>query len=69
MSAAEDLRILLVKEKMTITELAKIAGEKTGKPYTVYGISQKLARNSMKYDELKLLAQILGYELKFEKVD
>lgn len=67
MSASEDLKILLLKEKTTITELAKIASEKSAKNYTVFGISQKLARNSMKYDELKFLAGVLGYKIKFEK--
>ena len=67
MSVSEDLKILLLKEKTTITELAKLATEKSGKNYTVFGISQKLARNSMKYDEIKFLASILGYNIKFEK--
>ncbi len=67
MSVSEDLKILLLKEKMTITELAKLASEKSDKKYTVYGISQKLARNSMRYDELKFLAGVLGYNIKFEK--
>ena len=66
-SASEDLKILLLKEKTTITELAKLATEKSGKNYTVFGILQKLARNSMKYDEVKFLASILGYKIKFEK--
>lgn len=66
-SVSEDLKILLLKEKTTITELAKLATEKSGKNYTVFGISQKLARNSMKYDEVKFLASILGYKIKFEK--
>ena len=67
MSVSQDLKILLLKEKATITELAKLATEKSGKNYTVFGISQKLARNSMKYDEVKFLASILGYKIKFEK--
>ncbi len=69
MSVSEDLKILLLKEKMTITELAALASEKSGKSYTVFGISQKLARSSMKYDELKFLASVLGYKIKFEKKD
>lgn len=66
-SVSEDLKILLLKEKTTITELAKLTTEKSGKNYTVFGISQKLARNSMKYDEMKFLASTLGYKIKFEK--
>ena len=68
MGSNEDLRILLVKENMTITDLARLAQEVSGKKYTVYGLSQKLVRNSMKYDELKFLAQVLGYNIKFEKI-
>lgn len=69
MSVSEDLKILLLKEKMTITELAALASQKSGKSYTVFGISQKLARSSMKYDELKFLAEVLGYRINFEKVE
>lgn len=69
MSASEDLKILLVREQTTITELAKLASEKSGKPYTIYGISQKLSRNSMKYDEVQFLAEVLGYRIKFEKIE
>lgn len=67
MSVNEDFRILLIKENLTITEFARLASEKLGKKYTVFGICQKLARNSIKYDEMKFFAQILGYNLKFEK--
>ena len=67
MSVREDLKILLVKEKMTLTELAKEAEQLTGKKYTVHSLSQKLVNNTMKYDEMKLLAGILGYKIKFEK--
>lgn len=69
MSVSEDLKILLVKEKMTITELAKLSTEKSGKSYTVFGISQKLARSSVKYDEMKFFAEVLGYKIKFEKIE
>lgn len=48
-------------------EFARLASEQSGKKYTVFGISQKLARNSIKYDEIKFFAKVLGYDLKFEK--
>lgn len=69
MSVREDLKILLVKEKMTLTELAREAEQVSGKKYTVHTLSQKLVNNSMKYDELKFLAEILGYKIVFEKFD
>lgn len=69
MSVREDLKILLVKEKMTITELAREAQAISGKKYTVHGLSQKLVNSSMKYDEMKFLAGVLGYNIKFEKIN
>ena len=69
MSVNEDFRILLIKEKLTITEFARLASEQSGKKYTVFGISQKLALNSIIYDELKFFANVLGYDLKFEKIE
>lgn len=68
MSVREDLKILLVKEKMTLTELAKEAEQQSGKKYTVHTLSQKLVNSTMKYDEMKFLAQIMGYKIKFEKI-
>ncbi len=52
---------------MTLTELAKYASEISGKKYTVHGLSQKMVNSSMKYDEMKFLAKIMGYDIKFEK--
>lgn len=69
MSVREDLKILLVKEKMTLTELASEAQRASGKKYTVHTLSQKLVNSSMKYDELKFLAGVLGYRIKFEKIN
>ncbi|RAI12202.1 MAG: hypothetical protein DK841_05430 [Candidatus Melainabacteria bacterium] len=50
-------------------EFARLASEQSGKKYTVFGISQKHARNSIKYDEMKFFAKVLGYDLKFEKIE
>ena len=50
-------------------EFARLASEQSCKKYTVFGISQKLARNSIKYDEMKFFAKVLGYDLMFEKIE
>ena len=63
MSAKETLKILLVKRNMTITKLAEILSEKTGQKYTRQSISSKLHRNSLKYDEMEIILQILGYRI------
>lgn len=68
MSANKDLRILLVNEAKTIKQLAAMASEISGKKITPEGISQKLNRNSMKYDEVQFFAGVLGYEIQFKRI-
>lgn len=68
MSANKDLRKLLLEENKTIKQLADMASQIAGKSITQYSISQKLNRNSMKYDEVQFLAGVLGYEVEFKKI-
>lgn len=68
MSANKDLRKLLLEENKTIKQLADMASQIAGKSITQYSISQKLNRNSMKYDEVQFLAEVLGYEIEFKKI-
>ena len=68
MSANKDIRKLLLEENKTIKQLADMASQIAGKSITQYSISQKLNRNSMKYDEVQFLAGVLGYEIEFKKI-
>lgn len=43
--------------------------DKSDKKYTVYGISQKLARNSMRYDELKFFGRSFRLQYKVWKTN
>ena len=65
MSVRTDIKTLLAENDISITKLAKLLSEKTGKHYSQSNISQKLMRNTLKYDEAKIIGNILGYELKF----
>lgn len=67
MSIREEIKILLAKENITLTELAKEASIKWRKKFTVNSLSQKLLRGSIKYEEVKELVESLGYKIKFEK--
>lgn len=69
MGINEDLRILLLKECTTIKKLAEKANAISDKKFTADGISQKLNNSTMKYDEAKFLAGVLGYEIEFKKVN
>ncbi len=67
MSSKEDIKILLAKENITLTELAKKLSVKTGKSYTLKGLSRKLAIDSLKYNEFKDIVEVLGYKLELTK--
>jgi hypothetical protein len=67
MPAREQVKFLLFKKNMTIIELAKELTQKTGKKYTRQGISNKLHRGTLRFDEVEEIAKVLGYEIKFEE--
>ena len=50
MSVKEDVKYLLAKEAMTMTQLAEKMKEKTGYSYNLKVISDKLARKTLKYE-------------------
>lgn len=67
MGVREDIKILMIQSKWTLKELAEEITNRTGEKCLAPTLSQKLSRESLRYKEAKLIGEILGYELKFEK--
>ena len=67
MNTKQQIKHLLVQNEITMTELCKRMSERLKKPYTIHNISGKLNRDTIKYSEIKLLYDILGYELVLRK--
>ena len=65
MGVKKDIKMLLLENDITITDIAKEMTERTGKYFSRSNISQKLLRGTLKYEEAQLIGDILGYELKF----
>ncbi|MCM1003727.1 MAG: hypothetical protein NC408_05225 [Candidatus Gastranaerophilales bacterium] len=63
----EQIKTLLAQEGVFMKELAVMISEKTGKKCTPDSISQKLRRGTLTYNETLLIAEILGYKIKFVK--
>ena len=63
MNVREEVKIMLTSKCMTIKELAKRMTELTGKNYSQSLISHKLADESLRYSEMKLICKILGYRI------
>lgn len=68
MPAREEVKYLLFKKNMTITELAKELTIKSGHKYTRQSISSKLHKGTLRFDEVEEIAKILGYEIKFKEI-
>lgn len=56
---------LLSLKGVTITKLAELMTEKTGKKYTLASLSSKLKIKSLSLHEAYIIAEILGYDLEF----
>ncbi len=63
MKAKELVKVLLSEQKVQQKELAQMLSEKAGKSYTPSGLSHKIGRGTISYDEVLLIADILGYEI------
>jgi len=66
MSTKETVKILLFKRDMTITTLAEKLTELTGKKYSRSGLSSKISRGYLRYNEMEQIAKILEYKIEFK---
>ncbi len=62
-----EIKTILARENMTLSELAKKASERTGKSWTLQGLSRKLIKGTLSYNEAALLVSSIGYKLQFIK--
>lgn len=63
MNIKDEVKIMLFSKGMTLTELAKKMTELSGKSYSQSLISHKLASESLRYSEMKMICRILGYRI------
>ena len=69
MSVREFVKILLAKECITLTELAKLATSKGTKKYSVDSLSHKMRRGSLDFNDVEMFANLLGYEIVLRKIE
>lgn len=67
MSVREFVKILLAKECMTLTQLAKLATEKGDKKYTMDGLSHKMRKGSLDFNDVEYFAKLLGYDIMLKR--
>lgn len=57
------IKLILSNESLTQKELVRLLNEKTDRKYTQDGLSRKLSKGTITFNELALIADILGYEI------
>lgn len=63
----KQVKALLSQEGLTQKKLANLLTEKLGKKYTQTGLAQKMSRGSLSYNEVMVIAEILGYDVQYIK--
>ena len=65
MNSINEVKMLAAKKGLTLTYLAKYLSENMGKDYSLDNLSKKLRKNTIRYSEMKLIANALDMELVF----
>lgn len=60
-----EVKSYIIKEGFTMKKIAGLLDEES--KVALQNLSNKLARGTIKYSEIKQIADILGYEIKWEK--
>lgn len=68
MNIQEDIKILLLKKHMTMKKLAEEMTLQGGKKMLTSSLSQKLSKGTLRYNELKLICEILGYSIEYKQI-
>ena len=63
MNAINEVKMLIAKRGVTLTYLAKYLSEHSDKQYTLDSLSKKLRANTIRYAEMKLIAEALDMEI------
>ncbi|MCK9444604.1 MAG: LLM class flavin-dependent oxidoreductase [Tissierellaceae bacterium] len=67
MDIRNELKSYIVRSGLTMTEIIELINEKYDRNDTVQNLSNKLARGTIKYSEVKEIADVIGYDVKWIK--
>lgn len=67
MKIRDEIKMLLAKRCTTMTQLAEAMTKKTKSNYTVKSISGKLSRGTVKFEEVRAMLDILGFDIEYKE--
>lgn len=65
MKPINEIKMLTAEKGVTLTYLAQYLSDRLNKKYPLDTLSKKLRYDTIKYSEVKLIAEALNMELKF----
>ena len=63
MALKDEIKGYIVSNGFTITDVAEELNKRNGTNYTMQNLSSKIRKESLKYSEILQIADIIGYEL------
>ena len=64
----ELVRLLLFRKKITIAELARRMTDLSEKEYSRFNVRAKIEKGSLKFTEMVLICEILGYKIDITEI-
>jgi hypothetical protein len=69
MEIKNELRSIFIKAGWTMSGIVEALNAKYDRKDTLQNLSNKLARNSLRYNEAMEIADVMGYEIKWVKIE
>ncbi len=66
MSIREDIKMLLAKKAITMTEVAKRLSTPDNN-ITVQSLSKKLSKKTIKFEEVREILDVMGYDIEYKE--
>lgn len=67
MNIRNEIKSYIASSGWTLTDIVNKMNEKYGLDTTTQNISNKLTRGTIKYTECKIIAEIIGYDITWNK--
>ncbi len=67
MNINQRVKILLASEAVTLTKVADRLAKEKNKKITMNNLSRKLRSETIKFAEIEMIADLLGYDIEFVK--
>ncbi len=68
MKTINEVKMLAAKQGLTLTHIAKFLSEKLNKEIALDNLSKKLRGDTIRYSDMKIIAQALNMELVFKEI-